>query len=64
MQQPDVVTELKDPDLNFTFAVRAYRTVTEAELRYSYALWRSQKKNNKPKRNQRVEMITFIGADE
>ena len=62
MEAPNVVTEVNDPKLNFTFAVRAYRKVSDDEMRLAYAMWRGQKKSNKPKRNQRVEVISIIGA--
>ena len=64
METPNVVTEMKDPALNFTFCVRAYRKITKEEMRFGYAMWRGQKKSNKPKRNQRIEVISIIGHDE
>ena len=64
MNTPDVLTEMKDTDINFTFVVRAYRSLSEMEIKRSYALWRRQKKSNKPKKNQRVEVITSIGAND
>lgn len=64
MEQPNVITEMKDPDLNFTFAVRAYRKVTEDEMRFAFVVWRRQKKSNRPRRNQRVEVISIIGHNQ
>ncbi len=64
MELPNVITEQRDPELNFTFAVRAYRKVTEYEMRAAFTLWRRQKKSNKPKRNQRVEIISIIGHNQ
>lgn len=64
MEAPNVVTEMKNLALNFTFCVRAYRKVTQAEMRFAYAMWKGQKKSNKPKRNQHIEVISVIGHDE
>ena len=64
MQLPNVLTEIKDSALNFTFAVRAYRRLTQEEMQYSYTHWRSQKKSNKPKKNIRIEIISLIGHNE
>lgn len=63
MEMPNVLTELTDPKLNFTFCVRAYRKLTPQEMRETYTFWRKQKKSNKPKRNQRIEVISIIGCN-
>ncbi len=64
MDTPNVKTELKIPELNFTFCVIAYRKATREEMHFAYNYWRSQKKSNKPKRNQRVDVITIIGYND
>jgi len=57
---PTVVTEMKDPDKNFTFRVLAYRKLTETEMRQAFAVWNQQRERRRSLKNQTVEVISSI----
>lgn len=64
MQMPDVINEVKEPEKNFTFRVRAYRKLTPYEMRVSFVLWNRQRDKRYTLRNKIVEIISHIGAYE
>lgn len=64
MEMPQVVNEMKYPKRNFTFRVRAYRTLDRGEMRMSYVLWNRQRDKRRSLRNKTVEVTSLIGRDE
>ena len=64
MKMPDVITEVKGPEKNFVFRVRAYRKLTLHEMRVSLAIWNQQRDKRRTLRNQVVEVTSIIGINE
>lgn len=64
MQMPKVITEVIDQDDNFTFRVRAYRTLTAREMRATFYLWNRQRDKRRSLKNKIVEVFSIIGYDE
>ena len=64
MKMPSVITEVKGPEKNFVFRVRAYRKLTPNEVRVSLAIWNKQRDKRCTLRNKVVEVISIIGANE
>lgn len=64
MQMPDIVTEVKDKQNNFTFRVRAYRKLTPHEMKLSYALWHQQRDKRRSYKNKIIEVVSIIGHNE
>lgn len=61
MKMPNVVTRTHDLKNNFTFQVRAYRQLTQQEMRAAYFVWdRKWDKRRSPK-NKAVEVTSIIG---
>jgi len=64
MQMPNVITEVKEPDKNFVFRVRAYRKLTPREMRLAFAVWNQQRDKRRTLRNKVIEVFSIIGAYE
>ena len=64
MEMPTVITQTKDPKNNFTFKVRAYRTLTPQEMRQAFYFWNQQRDRRYSVRNKTVEVTSIIGHDE
>lgn len=64
MQMPNVITEVKDKRKNFTFRVRAYRELTDQEMKRTFAVWFCQRDKRKTLKNKIVEIFSIIGHDE
>ena len=64
MQIPNVITEVKDKKKNFTFRVRAYRKLTEQELRAAFIIWNRQRDKRRSFKNKIIEITSIIGYNE
>ncbi len=64
MQMPNIVTEFKDKQNNFTFRVCAYRKLTPHEMNVSYAHWYQQRDKRRSYKNKIIEVISIIGHNE
>ena len=64
MQLPNVITEVHDPDINFTFKVRAYRKLTPREMKVSFAIFNQQRDKRRSLKNKTVEVMSIIGFNE
>jgi hypothetical protein len=64
MQMPDIVTEAKDQQNNFTFRVRAYRKLTPHEMKISYADWYLQRDKRRSYKNKIIEVVSIIGIND
>lgn len=61
---PSVLTEIYVEKLNFTFCVRAYRKVTENEMRNALRFWMQSERRKKLPKNMRVEVVTIHGYND
>lgn len=61
MDAPNVVTTLRNKELNFVFRVRAYRNLTQIEIERELAIWMQQSNTKRIPRNQTVEVISIRG---
>jgi len=61
MKKPDVITETYDPKNNFTFRVRAYRTLTPKEMRKALFVWTRQGDKKRSIKNKTVIVTSIIG---
>lgn len=59
MQQPTVVTEVKDTANRVLWKIWAYRTVTAQEARIAITAY--ARKHGKPAPNKQIEVLTTIG---
>ena len=64
MITPKVITEMKDPSINFTFRVQAYRKLTRQEMNISLGIWNRQRDKRRSLRNKVVTVISIIGHDD
>lgn len=64
MQMPDIVTEVKDKQNNFTFRVRAYRKLFSHEMKMAYAQWYQQRDKRRSYKNKIIEVVSIIGHNE
>jgi hypothetical protein len=64
MQMPNVITEAHDPDANFTFKVRAYRKLTQQEMKMSFAIFNQQRDKRRTLKNKTVEVTSIIGMND
>lgn len=63
-KKPDVITEIHDPKNNITFRVRAYRKLTQKEMRKAYFVWSRQGDKKQSLENKTVTVDSLIGYDE
>lgn len=61
---PDVVTTLKNKELNFTFQVVAYRRLSEKEMHSALRIWMRQRGLSKIPRNRVGKLVLTVGLDE
>ena len=64
MKEPDVITEWRHEELNFTFQVAAYRKVTEEEMYFALRYWLQKKRLKRLPKNGYGKVITIHGFDE
>lgn len=64
MEQPTVWMQIRDEELNITYQVRAYRTLTRPEMVQCVRSYVAQQaaKRRKPKANMTIKILTLIGA--
>lgn len=62
MQMPNVDNVVRDPKLKITINVKAYRQLTETELRRSIAYFRSTKQGRRLKKNSTYVILSLIGS--
>ena len=64
MQIPNVITEVIDKEKNFSFRVRAYRKLTEQEMRTAFIVWSRQRDKRRTFKNKIIEVTSTLGYDE
>lgn len=65
MEMPKIKTVLKDEQNDITYEVLAYRRLSRDELVLSVrAALSSMKKSKRPKRGQKLQIVSVIGADD
>lgn len=63
MPMPDVITECNFEELNFTFRVRAYRTLSPEEMDYCLREWMRANRFKKLPRNKEGEVLSLLGSE-
>ena len=65
MEMPKIKTVLKDEQNDIAYAVLAYRQLSRDELVLSVrAALSNMKKSKRPKRGQKLQIVSVIGADD
>ena len=65
MDEPDIKHTLLDPKSGVTWEIMAYRQMTtEEQFAAIHLAWNGMKKSARPKRGQKLTIITLYGADE
>jgi hypothetical protein len=63
MEFPNVAHVRRDPQTGGTYEVRAYRKLTEAEIRFSVlSFLASGRKAKRPKAGTQITIVTLFGA--
>lgn len=58
-----VSTTIEFPEQGFTFKVRAFRKLTDAEMQLFFKEWCDERKGRPLPRNKTVTLICFWGKD-
>jgi len=61
MEPPHISNIIKDPQSGITYNVRAYRTLSRAEMVLAVQVFTRQNRGRRPKRGTLVTIISTIG---